>query len=936
MEPTQTLRDLFETALTLPVWARERLIAERCPDPATRAQIERMLAADATEGELLTAGDAATAAQTIGDAEAVAPLPTGSHIGPFELVEVLGEGGSSTVFSAFREMEGVRQEVAVKLLARGLYTPEAQRRFHHEREALARLRHPGIARLIEGGIADNGLPYIALELIDGIPITRYAHEHNLPERKRLMLLLKVCRAVEAAHRALIVHRDLKPSNVLVTPEGEVKLLDFGIAKLLDNTEDATRTRHQALTPAYAAPEQFVPGAITTATDVYTLGVLLRELLTGERNTQHDSRTAPPMVVVDDVASVSTKSVSCKLRGDLANIVANATEREPERRYGSAAALAEDIERYLDRLPVRAHPPSRWYRTGRFIARHRSGVVVTAIFMLAILISLSIALWQTHVARQQTNIAQQEAARANMVRDFVEGLFAPISYGIAASKQPSLSELLSHGVEKLEHSQQLGAGVRVDLLAMFSRLYENLGDLTQSRKLANQAVALADRTLQPSDINAIRALTARGYAAVRMEDYPAGGADLRTAYQRMLAQNIHGEALIDLLEPLAAVESIEGHGETALALSREALTERIATWGPDDPRVGIGYNDVASALEGLERYDEAIQMWQKTHQFELAHFGPYSNESTLSLAGWASSEYRAGHWTKAHKLFAQALAMYARIGGRPQITQVYAAQKACILEGLRADRASALNRCKLAQTLSASGFGADTPLHGDSLEASAFGKVEAGDLGSAKELFGMALKLYGNDPANRMRNGRVDSELAGIALLEGKPALARELLPSAITGLHTRPYKMPPLIAEARLLLSCTESPGPQCPSDLQATVERDLAEVANRDDPQLLWIHTLLAQVELKHGDPAQARARLAHAIQNASDELQPAHPRRLAAQLWLAVAAARMGDCDYATAQAQAAHAIIVANDLASYPELAGARAALRQPIAPCGVVLN
>lgn len=235
METTPTLRDLFEEALKLPPDGRARLLAGRCRDPALRSQLERMLAADANQDELLPTGDAVHAAQAIGEAEVDEPLPAGSRIGAFELLEVLGEGGSSTVFRAFREVEGVRQEVAVKLLARGLYTAEARRRFHHERAALARLRHPGIARLIEGGIADNGLAYIVLELIDGVPITRHAQDHALSERQRLTLLLKVCRAVESAHRALIVHRDLKPSNVLVTSEGDVKLLDFGIAKLLDDS-----------------------------------------------------------------------------------------------------------------------------------------------------------------------------------------------------------------------------------------------------------------------------------------------------------------------------------------------------------------------------------------------------------------------------------------------------------------------------------------------------------------------------------------------------------------------------------------------------------------------------------------------------------------------------------------------------------------------------
>ncbi|HWG11223.1 MAG TPA: serine/threonine-protein kinase [Rhodanobacteraceae bacterium] len=934
MQAAPTLRDLFEEALALPSDARARLLSERCPDATLRAELERMLTADATEDELIGDGDAASAAIAIGETEPAEPLPQGSRIGPFELQEILGEGGSATVFRAFRDVEGVRQHVAVKLLARGLYTTESRRRFRHEREALARLRHPGIARLIEGGVAQNGLAYIALELIDGVPITRYARERNLPEHQRLILFLQVCRAVESAHRALIVHRDLKPSNVFVTAEGEVKLLDFGIAKLLDDTADATRTRHQALTPAYAAPEQFNAGAITTATDVYALGVLLCELLTGE----HLARERAPSVRITDGgnARAATNPALRKLRGDLANIAARATAQEPERRYGSASALADDIQCYLDRRPVLAHPPSRWYRAGKFIARHRGGVALTAALLLAIFASLSFALWQAHEARQQARLAEQQAARANMVRDFVESLFAPIRNGTAASHQPSLSDLLSRGVGKLEHSPQLAPAERVDLLAMFSRLYENLGDISQSRKLAGRAVELARQNLQPSDINAIRALTARGYAAVRDEDYAAGGADLRLAHQRMLAQGIHGEAMIDLLEPLAAVENIEGHGETSLQLTREALKERIAAWGPDDPRIGTGYNDIASELEGLERYDESIAMWEKTYRFQLAHLGPYSNETTLAMAGRASAEWRAGHWKRAHELFTRALAMYARNGGKPQVTQVYAAQKACALDGQMVDSVSARRDCGLAQTLSATAFGADSALHGDSLETAAFGDIEAGDLARAKQLFWESRKLYGDDPASRMRIARVDSELAGIALLEGKPATARELLPSAIAGLRTRPYKMPPLIAEARLLLACAQSPGPQCQDDLQARVDRDLAEVAARSDPQLLWVQTLIAQVELRHGEAAQARARLSQAVERAGIELQPAHPRMLTARLWLSVAAAQAGDCVGAKAQSQAVWKLIDANHLVSHPEFTGADAALHRPIAGCGAVLD
>ena len=931
MDSTPTLRELFETALQLSGAARMDWLAAHCLDPQQREEIERMLSADTADDDWLP-GDAVDAARVIGEAGVAAAMPPGSRINAFELIEVLGEGGSSTVFRAARQEAGVRQEVALKLLARGLYTPAARDQFRREREALARLRHPGIARLIEGGITEQGLAYIVLELVDGVPITDYARDHRLPLRPRLLLFLKVCRAVAAAHRALIVHRDLKPSNVLVTTDGEVKLLDFGIAKLLDDrTDDATRTQHRALTPAYAAPEQFSREPVTTATDVYALGVLLDELLSGRRRTAGE--TGPPSTRSDAVSrrsnSRTARAWRRQLRGDLDNIVRMATATDAERRYASAGTLADDIERHLDHLPVLAHPPSPWYRAGKFIDRHRGGVAIMTVLVLAVLVSLSTALWQAHVARRQ-------AIRATMMRDFVEDLFAPIQYGVAPAKQPSLGELLARGVAKLDHSPQLDDAGRVDLLAMFSRLYENLGEPAQSRRLADRAVALSARALAPTDIEAIRALTARGYAEVRTEDFAAGGADLRLARRRMRAQGIHGEDLIRLLGPLAAVENSEGHADAALQLSREALSERIATWGPDDARVGIGYNDVASALEGLARYDEAIPMWRKTLQFELAHFGPSSNESTLALAGLASSEYRAGDWAQAHRHFTQALALYTRHGGQPQLTQVYAAQKACVLEGLRADRAAAQARCRQAQAWSADGFGETSALHGDSLEATAFGLEEAGDLAGARELFAAARQRYGDSPANRMRVGRIDSELAGIDLLEGHPEQARTLLPAAIAGLRTRSWPMPPLIAEARLLLACTEAPGAGCPDDLQASVDRDVAAAASRHDPQLLWVHTLRARVELLRGEPELARTELATAMANAARELPPAHPRQLAAQLWLAIATARTGDCAAASARARAASTIIEANRLAAHPGLAGPQAMLRQPIATCVALPN
>ncbi|MET0232491.1 MAG: serine/threonine-protein kinase, partial [Rhodanobacteraceae bacterium] len=263
---SQALRDIFEEALALDPAARPAFYAARGLDTELRERIERMVEADAEDDVVLDRSVDAVA-RAIGETDETHKLPPGTRIGPFNLLEVLGEGGSSTVFRAERIVDGVRQVVALKLLRRALYSKEAQRQFRRERLALSQLRHPGIARLIEGGVSDAGLGYIAIDLVDGMPITDHAKMLRLDLRARLKLFMQVCRAVEAAHRALIVHRDLKPSNVLVTADGEVKLLDFGIAKLLD-ADDETQTRLPAFTPAYAAPEQRTGSQITTATDVY--------------------------------------------------------------------------------------------------------------------------------------------------------------------------------------------------------------------------------------------------------------------------------------------------------------------------------------------------------------------------------------------------------------------------------------------------------------------------------------------------------------------------------------------------------------------------------------------------------------------------------------------------------------------------------------------
>jgi tetratricopeptide (TPR) repeat protein len=627
-DSTPTLRELFEAALAMAPAQRAEFLDTHCRNPEQRAAVERLLAADEDGGarvldhpfdQLL---DRVAAAEPEG-----APPPVGSSVGPFTLLDKLGEGGSSIVFRAEREQAGVRQTVALKLLRRGLYSADEQRRFRSERLALSQLRHPGIARLIEGGVTDAGAPYIALELVDGESITAFARNGRLDLRRRLTLIVDVCRAVEAAHRALIVHRDLKPSNVLVTHEGEVKLLDFGIAKLLDADpdaeNDATRTQHPVLTPAYAAPEQFTHGPITTATDVYALGVLLGELVTGHRREHGDTRTPSATIDADTdpaVLPAPVKSVRRQLRGDIDNIVLKATAHEPERRYASAGALADDIERHLQGQPVTAHPPSSWYRARKFVARHRGGVATTAAFLLAILAALGIALWQAEIAREQAHIAQEQARRAEAVRDLLVGIFDAEIPARPRGEMPGTAELLERGAQHATADLDAAPAVQSDLLTALGRVYDHLALWDKGVPLLDAAVAAA-RRVSPEDPALLgAALSERGEADLSNDRFDEAMAIFAQAIPLQKKADPNGLALAVTLDRRALAQSQTGHHDQAIADYSAALSIRRKQLAPDDADIIDSYDALGNAYVRAGRHDEGIELLRKAVAGAQATFG----------------------------------------------------------------------------------------------------------------------------------------------------------------------------------------------------------------------------------------------------------------------------------------------------------------------------
>ncbi len=648
------LRELFEAAADLQPAARMGYLDAHCPAPL-RAKLEAMLRADADTGEPVSPRRLGELAGEIGDAVATAP-PTGSRIGPFEILGLLGEGGYSTVLHACRVVAGATQEVALKLLHRSLHSPEARQQFRREQRALLALHHPNIARMIEGGVTDDGRPYIALELVRGSDIVEHARRHKLDLRARLGLFVVACRAVDAAHRALIVHRDLKPSNVLVDDEGEVKRLDFGIAKVLEGDDEDQRTVVPAFTPAYAAPEQRFGGAITTATDVYALGVLLGELVTGQRLNNGSGRT--PSSQVEDATAperlpAPPRETRRLLRGDLDAIVLKAIDPDPARRYASAGAFADDIGRLLAGQPVAAHAPTRWYRARKFVARHKGGVAGTLVFVLAILAALGIALWQAQVARQQ-------ARRAAEVQAFVEQLFDPLDKGSSTATAPTLAELLQHGRDRIDQRYPDDPGVRADLLAMFARIGDALGETHDNLALAEAAARANQRAYGDRDSHTIGAREIYARVLRKVGDYAAARTELDGLRASLRSGDMPPQRHAQLLDALGALGKDTGMPPAeVIALEREALARRESDPVASLDDLATGYNNLGSAYAYANDHAQAMPWLEKAYSTYYAYHGD-SLSAASTLFNLGTIQVDAGNWSAGASRHRDARAMFARI------------------------------------------------------------------------------------------------------------------------------------------------------------------------------------------------------------------------------------------------------------------------------------
>jgi len=685
---------LFEEALDEPPEGRLEWLARACEgDAELYDAVARLLSKVETAEKVL--GESVTdyadtvlaelAAEGAGGADGADPLPAGGRVGAYRLIEEIGRGGMGTVYLAERDDAEFEKRVALKLVKRGMDTDDILLRFRYERQILASLEHPNIARLYDGGATADGRPYLVMEYIEGVPITRYCDENRLPIEARLRLFADVCRAVQFAHQNLVVHRDIKPSNILVQPDGTVKLLDFGIAKLLDPTAAGptpeTRVGLRIFTPEYAAPEQHTGEAVTTATDVYSLGVLLFELLTGRRP-EGGADVARPSAALgrggtgsgDDGGAESLDEIARRrgttpdrlrrrLRGDLDSIVATALAREPARRYASAGQLLADVERHLAGFPVEARGASLGYRAASFVRRHRVGVAAAAAVALSLFGGLGAALWQAERAARERDEARIERARAEQVSGFVLGLFAAAD-PLSEERLDTLRarDLIDRGVDRVRSELADQPEVRARTLATLGDVYNSLGLYAEAQALLEEALEavppssdhlreraavlthlaeLADRRGAHVAVDSLTAMVLSHYAA---QGWPPDSLYVSVLSYRGNALGVLGrrdEAAAHHEEALALVRRLEPGGKRyasllnnfgvfyadigeharAEPLLRESLEIDRRIYGPDHPRLATAYNNLASSIHYQGRRTEAEPFYREAVAIGRRAFGP---------------------------------------------------------------------------------------------------------------------------------------------------------------------------------------------------------------------------------------------------------------------------------------------------------------------------
>lgn len=704
-DPRIRLDALFDEALDLEGDARARFLADlEAREPALAAELHELLTLAESPGLGSTGLAPRALAQPLwqalfdhasGSDGLESPSPAAHsddsgfndfRIGVWRALRTLGRGGMGTVYLVERSEGGFRQHGAMKLLRAGADSDEFLRRFEQERQILATLNHEGIARLLDGGRDPQGRPYLVMEYVEGEPIDRACDRDRLSVDQRVALFVQVAQAVAYAHRNLIAHRDIKPGNIIVGADGKAKLLDFGIAKALADEplgeEPLTRTALRVFTPDYATPEQVHGQPASTATDVYQLGLLLYELLTGQRAqrvTDMSQQTlenaicrAEPVrpserVAGDDAAAAARQSTPSalrrKLRGDLDNIVLKALRKEPERRYASAIAMVEDLERWRQGRPVRARPETWGYRTGKFVRRH-AWAVAAGVAIVAMIAGYAVTVTiQANALARERDRAQAEAAKALQVKTLVLRVFEGANPDASGSAQLTARELLDRGWAAIERELGGQPDVQIELLDAVGEAYRQLGVYDRAEALFARSLQIARGESSRQPLLLARALRSRGRVRSDSGDYAAAETDLRDALARYRkAFGKDQEDIAATLADLARLLDLRGDFAGSETLYREALAMYRTLHGERHLRVADTLGDLGMILRRQGDYAGAEPLLSQSLSLRRQLLPAQHPEIAYVLTDLAQVRNDLGEYDSAEALYREALAsMQASLG-----------------------------------------------------------------------------------------------------------------------------------------------------------------------------------------------------------------------------------------------------------------------------------
>jgi serine/threonine-protein kinase len=663
-EQRSRLGELFAQAVEADDAARRELLARvRAEDPAIATRLEELLRADAASGALDAPLESAAGSILSGG---VAP---GARVGPYRIVREIGRGGMGAVYLAERADGAYEQQVAFKIVRASAIGGLLERRFLRERQILARLEHPHIARLLDAGVTETGIPWLAMEFVKGEPITAWAASRDATLAERLRLFLEVCAAVQFAHRNLVIHRDLKPGNILVDADGRARLLDFGIARLLDDEagEGATRTEQLLLTPEYAAPEQIRGEAASTATDVFALGAVLFELLTGQKAIRlatkdiaeilraHEAEPPLPSRVADLAAARRAA-----LRGDLDAIVQKALARDADRRYASVESLAADVRRHLAHQPIEAQRDTWWYSAGKFARRHRVGVTASAAVLAAVAAGVIGVAWQS----RQRGL---EARKAEEVKAFALSLFSGADPARARGAELTARELVAKGSERIESEFAHEPEVKAEVLTFLADIHEKLDEPDKALPLTGEALTLLNVAGDPDPALAGNALQVQGRALL------AGGKVEDAVARLQEALDMHHRAGDELaasedLTQLAVAARTAGKVDEARKYAQSVLEIRERLLGREHPDVANTLNDLGVVSREAGDFAAAESYYERARAIREKTLPPDHPDIALSINNLGALRFAQGDYTGAEQHLERALELNRRIyGDKHQLT-----------------------------------------------------------------------------------------------------------------------------------------------------------------------------------------------------------------------------------------------------------------------------